>query len=131
MGFAGEARPPPSDGRLRAHAVVLDRRDGKHHGQHHPRRAGPALRHTGVARILADELEARLVEGAHQDRRFPSEVGPDGHRRQLVDMAELPDLQPGRRSSRQVLIEEGAKLLKAKAADCTARNGRVHAARRP
>ena len=51
---------------------------------------------TAIARILADELEA-VGEGAHRPRRIRSQMGPDGHRRQLVGVADLSALQPGRR----------------------------------
>ena len=52
---------------------------------------------TALARILADELEADWDKVRDRDSRLRSEVGCDGHGRQLVGMADFPGVQPGGR----------------------------------
>ena len=52
---------------------------------------------TALARIVADELEADWDKVRIVDSRLRSEMGRDGHRRQLVGVAEFPGAQPGRR----------------------------------
>ncbi len=62
----------------------------------HRRRDGPARRH-GARPHPRRRAGGRLELGASRQRRYRSQVGPDGHRRQLLGVAELSHLEPGRR----------------------------------
>jgi isoquinoline 1-oxidoreductase beta subunit len=82
---------------------------------------------TAVARIVADELEA--------DWSKVHITTVDSHPKWGLMVTggswsvwqSYPIYSQAGAAGRQVLIEEGAKLLKAKPADCVARNGRIHA----
>ena len=73
---------------------------------------------TALARILADELEADWAR-CGSTRSTPIQVGPDGHRRQQVGMADLSRIQPrgrGRadradRGGRKAARRSGAAML--------------------
>ncbi len=52
---------------------------------------------TALARILADELEADWAKVQVEHVDSDPKWGTDGHRRQLVGVAELSAAQPGRR----------------------------------
>jgi CO/xanthine dehydrogenase Mo-binding subunit len=82
---------------------------------------------TGVARILADELEADWSQVHIKTVDSHPKWGLMVTGGSWSMWQSFPIYSQAGAAGRQVLIEEGAKLLKAKAADCTARNGRVHA----
>ncbi|MFL5297789.1 MAG: molybdopterin cofactor-binding domain-containing protein [Phenylobacterium sp.] len=82
---------------------------------------------TGIARIVADELEADWskvhIRTVDSDPKWGLMVTGGS----WSMWQSFPIYSQAGAAGRQVLIEEGAKLLNAKAADCTARNGAVHA----
>ncbi|HEY0437491.1 MAG TPA: molybdopterin cofactor-binding domain-containing protein, partial [Phenylobacterium sp.] len=82
---------------------------------------------TGVARILADELEADWSKVHINTVDSHPKWGLMVTGGSWSMWQSFPIYSQAGAAGRQVLIEEGAKLLKAKASDCTARNGRVHA----
>jgi isoquinoline 1-oxidoreductase beta subunit len=79
---------------------------------------------TALARILADELDVDWdkVRIVHVDT--DPKWGYDGHRRQLVGVADLPDLQPGRRGRAHRPGRGGREAAERAPAGCTARGGK-------
>jgi CO/xanthine dehydrogenase Mo-binding subunit len=82
---------------------------------------------TGIARILADELEADWSKVHIKTVDSHAKWGLMVTGGSWSMWQSFPIYSQAGAAGRQVLIEEGAKLLKAKASDCTARNGMVHA----
>jgi len=82
---------------------------------------------TGVARILADELEADWSKVHIKTVDSHPKWGLMVTGGSWSMWQSFPIYSQAGAAGRQVLVEEGAKLLKAKASDCTASNGRVHA----
>ena len=68
--------------------------------------------HVGTAWRASSPMSSRpMGQGAHRTRRHRSQVGPDGHRRQLVGVADFPIFSRAGAAGRIALIEAGAKLL--------------------
>lgn len=82
---------------------------------------------TAVARIVADELEADWSKVHIKTVDSHPKWGLMVTGGSWSVWQSYPIYSQAGAAGRQVLIEEGAKLLKAKPADCTARNGRIHA----
>jgi CO/xanthine dehydrogenase Mo-binding subunit len=82
---------------------------------------------TAVARIVADELEADWSKVHIKTVDSHPKWGLMVTGGSWSVWQSYPIYSQAGAAGRQVLIEEGAKLLKAKASDCTARNGRIHA----
>jgi isoquinoline 1-oxidoreductase beta subunit len=82
---------------------------------------------TAVARIVADELEADWSKVHIKTVDSHPKWGLMVTGGSWSVWQSYPIYSQAGAAGRQVLIEEGAKLLKAKPGDCTARNGRVHA----
>jgi isoquinoline 1-oxidoreductase beta subunit len=126
MGFAGEAGAADapagfeptlwySIGRDGAVTVNIIRAElGQHVG-------------TAVARILADELEADWSKVHVKTVDSHPKWGLMVTGGSWSVWQSYPIYSQAGAAGRQVLIEEGAKLLKAKPADCVARNGAIHA----
>jgi CO/xanthine dehydrogenase Mo-binding subunit len=82
---------------------------------------------TGIARILADELEADWSKVRIKTVDSHAKWGLMVTGGSWSMWQSFPIYSQAGAAGRTVLIEEGAKLLKAKPADCVARNGAVHA----
>ena len=82
---------------------------------------------TAIARIVADELEADWSKVRIKTVDSNAKWGLMATGGSWSIWQSYPIYSQAGAAGRQVLIEEGAKLLKAKPADCVARNGRIHA----
>jgi CO/xanthine dehydrogenase Mo-binding subunit len=82
---------------------------------------------TGIARILAEELEADWSKVRVKTVDSHAKWGLMVTGGSWSMWQSFPIYSQAGAAGRTVLIEEGAKLLKAKPADCVARNGAIHA----
>ena len=109
--------------------IGIDRRRRHRHRQHHPRRDGPACGH--VARPHPRRRARGRWENVRIDpRRQRSQMGPDGHRRKLVRLADLSALQPGRRSRTRRADRGGRQALGVPATDARRAAARLSAGER-